>query len=434
MKRQTTVNLGNLLLSLSEITDLFNPVVSQHQQKTAFIAIEIAKAFSVSPDLLEDIFIAALFHDIGAITVEEKIAVHKGKDINLDLHCIKGEILLGGTPWFQKIARIVRYHHRNWIDWQDTLNNPVVLSSQIILLADSIEKMIERDKFILYQNESIMEQIQRMQDSVITKELVNCFLGIARREEFWLDLVSPRLYHVLLSQGPYRNIEIDMKGISLIADLFRDIIDFKSDFTATHTSGVSACTEILGSRFGLTEVEINSLRVAGNLHDIGKLVIPNSILEKKGKLTPTETAVMKCHTYYTFHVLNSIGGLGNIAEWAAYHHEKLDGSGYPFHCQAFEIDIGSRILAVADIFTALAEDRPYRPRMKKDQIFTVIKEETKQKKLDSKIVDLLFDNFHAVSEYVTERQAQAKEFYNQRFLAVLVESRFKDKFVENNTK
>jgi HD-GYP domain-containing protein (c-di-GMP phosphodiesterase class II) len=423
MKRQITVNLGNLLLSLSEITDLMNPVVSQHQQKTAFIAVEIAKAFGVNADTLEEIFIASLFHDIGAITVEEKLAVHQGINVNLDIHCIKGEILLSQTPWFQKIAKTVRYHHRNWIDWEDTLGNPLVLSSQIILLADSIEKSIQRDKYILHQNQSIKERIQGMQDRVITKELVSCFLEIARREEFWLDLVSPRLYHVLLNEGPYSNAEIDMDGIALIADLFRDIIDFKSGFTATHTSGVSACTEILGSLFGLTEVEVNWLRIAGNLHDIGKLMIPNSILEKQGKLTSAETAVMRCHTYYTYYVINSIGGLRNVAEWAAYHHEKLDGSGYPFHCQAFEIDIESRILAVADVFTALAEDRPYRSGMDKEQIFSVIQGEVAQKKLDSNIVELLFEHYDFIRDYVKKRQEIAKEFYNQRFLAVLAESR-----------
>ncbi len=422
MKRQITVNLGNLLLSLSEITDLMDPLVSQHQQKTAFIAIEIAKAFNVNPDILEKIFTAALFHDIGAITVEEKLAVHKGKDVNLDVHCIKGEILLNEIPWFQKIAKTVRHHHRIWIDWEDSLDNPLVLTSQIILLADSVERMIQEDRYILHQSGVIMEQIQRMQDKVIAGELVRCFLEVAAREEFWLDLVSPRLYHVLLSQGPYHNVEIDMNGISLIADLFRDIIDFKSSFTATHTSGVSACAEIMGSLFGLTDVEIHRLRVAGNLHDIGKLVVPNSILEKRGKLTPTEAAVMRCHTYYTFYVINSIGGLSNIAEWAAYHHEKLDGSGYPFHCRSFEIDIGSRILAVADIFTALAEDRPYRTGMNKKQIFSVMKEEASQNKLEPKIVELLFDHYNSISDYVKERQTLAKEFYNQRFLAVLAES------------
>ncbi len=108
-------------------------------------------------------------------------------------------------------------------------------------------------------------------------------------------------------------------------------------------TGVSACAEILSKLFGLAELEVNLMKIAGNLHDIGKLIVPNSILEKPDKLTVDEFAVMRCHTYYTFYVINTIGGLQQIAEWAAYHHEKLNGNGYPFHCKADEIDTGARL-------------------------------------------------------------------------------------------
>jgi len=75
MKRQLSVNLDNLLLSLSEVVDLANPSISQHQQRTAFIALEIAKRANLAPEIIENIFAAALLHDIGAITVEEKMAI-----------------------------------------------------------------------------------------------------------------------------------------------------------------------------------------------------------------------------------------------------------------------------------------------------------------------------------------------------------------------
>ena len=109
----------------------------------------------------------------------------------------------------------------------------------------------------------------------------------------------------------------------------RYLRDFKSRFTATHTSGVAECAVKLSGLFGSAELDVKSMMTAANFHDIGKLVIPNSILEKPGKLTVDEYAIIRCHTYYTFNTLDSIGGLQRIAEQAAYHHEKLDGSGYP---------------------------------------------------------------------------------------------------------
>ena len=154
------------------------------------------------------------------------------------------------------------------------------------------------------------------------------------------------------------------------------------------------------------------MEIAGNFHDIGKLLIPNSIIEKPGKLTDSEYALMRCHSYYTYNTLTSIGGLGKIAEWAAFHHERLDGSGYPFHYSGDKIDTGSRIMAVADIFTALVEDRPYRKGMDRNQIYQIFKPQA-HNQLDKKIVELLFDNYNAVYSHVKEKQAAARHFYDE---------------------
>ena len=129
------------------------------------------------------------------------------------------------------------------------------------------------------------------------------------------------------------------------------------------------------------------MEVAGNLHDLGKLAIPNSILDKPGGLTKEEMSVMKSHTYYTYLVINSIGGLNQIAEWAAYHHERLDGSGYPFHCTATELSTGARILMVTDIFTALAEDRPYRKGKTLSEVLRIMEFMVKDKHIDKDLFD-----------------------------------------------
>jgi HD-GYP domain-containing protein (c-di-GMP phosphodiesterase class II) len=172
---------------------------------------------------------------------------------------------------------------------------------------------------------------------------------------------------------------------------------------------------MLAKIFGLTDAEIGLMEVAGNLHDLGKLAIPNSILDKPGSLTKEEMSVMKSHPYYTYHVINSIGGLKQIAEWAGYHHERLDGSGYPFHCMATELSTGARILMVADVFTALAEDRPYRKGVPKDGIVQIIKQSSDLSLLDTRIVKLLFENYDEIFSYVAEKQAVTREFYEKQF-------------------
>ena len=418
MKRDISVNLGNLVLSLSDAMDLADFSLAQHQQRAAFIFWEMGKAAGFSDERLEKGFIAALLHDIGALSIEDKVSLVKSETRDIEDHCIKGEFLLKKVPWLGDAGQIVRFHHKKWEDWEEPIDTPLVLETQLIFLADCIERLIDRNQYILHQHKDIISEIRALSGSSFHPMAVDLFIKASDREEFWLDLVSPRIYSLLLNEGPFSNIEIAISEISVIAGFFRDIIDFRSPFTATHSSGVAAAASMLSRMFGLTEMEIKLMEVAGNLHDLGKLAIPNSILEKSGKLTKEEIAVMKSHTYYTYSVINTIGGLKQIAEWAAYHHEKLDGTGYPFHCKENELSTGSRIMAVADMFTALAEDRPYRKGMSRKEITRIIKQFSDRQLLDSRIVNILLENYDEIYSHVAEKQAIAMESYEKQFKSV----------------
>ena len=117
------------------------------------------------------------------------------------------------------------------------------------------------------------------------------------------------------------------------------------------------------SRSASTARELRDLRRAGLLHDIGKLSISNSILDKHGPLDDDEFAIVKSHPTFTRSILERIPRLAALAPIAAAHHEKLDGSGYPAGLRADELPLAARLLIVADIFEALTADRPYRAAM-----------------------------------------------------------------------
>ena len=161
-------------------------------------------------------------------------------------------------------------------------------SHRLLFLADNLERAIKREHYILHQHEDIISRIKSLSGTSLHPQIVDLFASISHSEEFWLDLVSPRLYSILLNEGPFRKIEIDYADISIIAQLFRNIIDFRSRFTSTHSSGVAAASSLLAKIFGLTDAEIGLMEVAGDLHDLGKLAIPNSILNKPGSLTKEE--------------------------------------------------------------------------------------------------------------------------------------------------
>jgi HD-GYP domain-containing protein (c-di-GMP phosphodiesterase class II) len=107
-----------------------------------------------------------------------------------------------------------------------------------------------------------------------------------------------------------------------------------------------------------------------------------------------------------------------ISEWAAYHHERLDGKGYPFRREAREINLGARIMCVSDIFTALAEDRPYRKGMSIAGITNILEDQASRGLQDQRIVKLLLENIDEISRSVAERQAQARDYYQTK-LALL---------------
>lgn len=415
MLKEFSVFYGNFLLSLSDAIDLASPKIASHQMRAAYIAWQIAKAASLSKERIENLFIASLFHDIGAMSLEDKIKIHDSEELNINTHCILGEALFNTTPLFAPAKRIVRHHHKPCPQWDSIVNTPDAFDSQILFLADYLERNIHRDQYILYQVDNLNKNIANASGNLIHDDIVNLFLGISDREDFWLDLSSPRLYSILLHLGPFQGAQLGYEEISSVALLFRHMIDFKSRFTVTHSAGVSECAAILSKLFGFTDAESKLIELAGDFHDLGKLVVPNSILEKPGKLTNDEFLVIKQHTYFTYTVLNTIGGLDQIVEWAAFHHEKLDGSGYPFHVGAEKINTGSRIMAVADIFTAIAEDRPYRKGMERKQIEITLKSGVEKNHLDKKIVNLLIENIGEISSQVKEKQLLSHELFEMKF-------------------
>ena len=123
------------------------------------------------------------------------------------------------------------------------------------------------------------------------------------------------------------------------------IIDFRSAFTASHSIGVAESAQLLSKKLGFNKLEARMMYLAGLLHDIGKLSVPISILEKKGPLNNTEFNVIKKHTYYSYRIMSNIKGIESINQWASFHHEKLDGTGYPFAIKGSNLDLGSRIMA-----------------------------------------------------------------------------------------
>jgi len=411
----TDVKLSDLLLSLSQAMEIAHSHLSNHQLRTAYIVWKMGAYAKLPIERHERLFVAASLHDIGAFSIEEKLRVHDFEQNDPEQHCSRGVFLFEQVPWLAPAADIVKNHHKAWNQWNESVNLDPVIDSQMLMLADMVERQINRSRYILHQNESIRNSIKLVAGTMLQDDVVDIFMQVSDCDEFWLDLTSPNIKDILKICGPFRHISIEQDKIFSVSEIFRTIIDFRSPMTATHSCGVATCAGMLGKLFGLTESECRSLELAGNLHDTGKLVVPDSILNKPGKLTNEEYATLRQHAYVTHSVLSAVSGFEQITEYAAFHHEQLNGNGYPFRRDEHNIGTGARIIAVADIFTALYEDRPYRMHMKQAEVISTLKEFVVRKHLDARIVGLLTDNIDVVQQRMQEQQAKTLDYYHTRF-------------------
>ena len=136
----------------------------------------------------------------------------------------------------------------------------------------------------------------------------------------------------------------------------------------------------------MAEIHCQKVEIAGLLHDLGKLHTPDNILEKLGPLNDTERSIMNQHSYETYEILRHIEGLGEVARWAVFHHEGINGADYPFHPKERDLSTEAKIIAIADVFQALVQDRPYREEMDLDKVFDILNELSDSGKLDKKLV------------------------------------------------
>ena len=178
-----------------------------------------------------------------------------------------------------------------------------------------------------------------------------------------------------------------------LASFFAQIVDYKSPFTSTHSIGVAEDAERLSRYMGFDEETVQKMYLAGALHDIGKVAVGNEILEKPGRLTEDEFAVMKHHAAYTYYILSDIDDFDEIRDWAAFHHERLDGTGYPFGKTAVELNTQERMMACIDIYQALTESRPYKQGMSHEKACEILWDMAKKGWLDEVIVKQVEDCF-----------------------------------------
>lgn len=197
------------------------------------------------------------------------------------------------------------------------------------------------------------------------------------------------------------------------------IFDFKSTQTLRHVVNTASYALVMGIRSGCDKNELDELFAAGLLHDIGKMGIPGSVLESPASLSASDFTLMKIHVDYTKKILEKVVPK-NIFDIAIRHHEKLDGSGYPYGLTASELTLQERIMTVADIFSALSDSRSYKEEFTKEKIVGILKELVDSNKIDSNIVSVIVNDYegfkaegHELSKLLAAPIGKIQELFNE---------------------
>ncbi len=366
-----------------------NHSFANHSKKTALGALYIASKLNLGEERLKNLYIAACLHDIGA--VEAFVESHQNSSFMYE-HSEFGSKIVKKLPLDSSIPDFIKFHHENWDG-----SGPFGLSgsnipeeSQIIHAADMFELVYNNDKPYWVQKDRLIDWIRSKEDRFFSKYIVDVFMEVLASDRFWLDFENISSYPNILSRmHPPITAPVSLSIMEDIAVVFAAIIDKKSNFTHEHSVGISHYAEMFSKYYSFDEEITQKMTIAALLHDIGKLSIPNYILDKPGRLTPEEYNIIKTHTYYTKLILGNIGGMEDIAQWAGNHHETLRGTGYPDGIDSEQLCLNSRIMTVCDIYQALTEERSYRGVMPKDKALGIIDSMVEIGNIDRNVVKVL---------------------------------------------
>jgi HD-GYP domain-containing protein (c-di-GMP phosphodiesterase class II) len=411
MEKKIT-NMRAIVEKFADAMNLLGNQAPLHHQQVAYLAYQIGDAMGYSQEERVEIIVGALFYDIGSVFLPDK---EKGENYSFFELAKAGVGLVGDVPKMAYIKEIFNACQESYSGAGLNELPKYAIFAQIIDLASRVSQMLNPDDAALNQVQDICDTVSELSGNELSEGLVESFLKMAEKEYIWFEaLHQPEVFLSYISDSN----DVTLDDVIVYAKFMSRIIDFRSQYTAMHSSGVAATAVRLAEIMGMSEDECKMMMVAGYLHDVGKLKVPKAILEKNDKLTDEEFNVVKEYAYYTYLLLSGIPGFELISSWASLHHEKLNGYGYPFGLAADDIPMGARIIAVADIFSAVAEIRSYRRGMSREEVIQTLADYVEAGALSRYIAGLLIQNYDDI--YSIRDEEVRKE--GARYFASAVDS------------
>ncbi len=398
-----TLSLNKFLFSISFALDLAETEIkctsAKHSKRVAYICLKMSNLIGLDDKEKFDLCSYSLLHDNGLIESYCNFSNEYEKDeaenyfnmVNFSEHCVIGENNIKDFPFLTSQKDIILYHHENF-DGSGLFGkkgSEIPILSQLISFADILDTTFDLTIIDYDKKEEINKFVFENEEKLFSKEIVKAYEKLSNSLLFWGDLEYFDEVNPLEDILPDFSMEISLEDFLGITKIFSKIIDGKSKFTAKHSKDLEEKSLKLVEYFNLDEETKLKIQIASNLHDIGKLGTPNSILDKDGSLNNSELFEIKKHAYLTHSILSKIDNFSDITKWASAHHERLDGSGYPFGLTSDELGLEERIVSCLDFYQALVEDRPYRKSFTHNDAVSLLRKNLTDLEIDGNIIDAI---------------------------------------------
>ncbi len=389
-------NIGNTLILLYRAHRLVREKNLINGEYSAYIAYRLSLIMGLDENFCAKSLVCSLLQNYSSSAKN-----YNGREMNLD-HAPR-RIKLSDCSVFQEISIPARYREYSFAELKKlNITTHELLMSSILKISHLFNNFLQETGFLAALEKDRMLAIQsfdfeNFKNRVVSEDfhpgLLTELERLSQMDDFWFYLRDDYIEGMIRTMN-FNNVlpaMNDEHALSL-ARLLSTIVDMKSPLTYQHSIKVGELACFIGKKMHLDKKTCTRLHLAGLLHDIGKINVEDAILNKCGKLTPSEYRKIQAHATDTRGILRSIIIDANVVAWAAEHHERLDGQGYPMKKTGEQLTLPSRILAIADVFQALCQKRSYRDKLNLEEVLKIIRSECDQNKLCSRTFAVFEEN------------------------------------------
>lgn len=376
--------------------------ILQHGEITGYIFYNILKAEGTYTESeLAEYALIGMLHDLGMIKTGYEGNILQRETTNIWAHSIYGYLFLKYLSPAEDKAEIILYHHLPY-KLHTKIKSSHMKITEYLMLADKMAVLLhmgdgpEKDSYT------------RRIEGELPAKAMELFQAAQLKFDMLTKLKTDEYQKEM--EDLFKRISFTEKQKRGFLDMLIYAIDFRSQPTVIHTMSTRTFALELGRLMRVPAQDLQILYYSSLLHDIGKIVIPISILEAPRRLTEEEMRVMRAHVVITDKILR--GAMDErIVDVAARHHEKLDGSGYPNGLKAKDLSYLERILAVADILSALYGKRSYKDSFPPEKIKEILLSDASEGKICSKVVQVAISNYDVIIKNYEKKRDETMEKY-----------------------